>query len=401
VEEPSRSLPAGSFPDRSLGFSLVRGGPFYRVIRSLGLARFDEPDGGRLASLLVAIAWIPLAVLSIVERVRTGRVPPAVVDYAVHIRFLIAIPLFCVAERLLDRRTRRCVDRFAFEPWTEEGEEGVARVAEAAARWRDAIAPEAVLLLAAVLGSQAILWGWAERLGVIRGRSIDAQEVRSSALMLWYWLVSLPLYQFLLYRWLWRWLIWARLLFGLSRLHVRPLATHPDRKGGLGFVSLPSLGFSLVLFGANAVQDGIWADRVRFRHETVASFKGELLVALVAALLLAFGPLLAFSGALWRARLEGLRQYGQLAADHSRQFHARWIVGGRREDLLGAPDISSLADMGTSFDVIRRMRMVPFGVRSIVPILMAVVIPTIPVALMQIPLRELVKRFAAIVLGGT
>ena len=50
----------------------------------------------------------------------------------------------------------------------------------------------------------------------------------------WYALVSLPMFRFLLWRWLWRVFIWAALLWQTSKIQLRLLPTHPDQAGGLG-----------------------------------------------------------------------------------------------------------------------------------------------------------------------
>ena len=52
----------------------------------------------------------------------------------------------------------------------------------------------------------------------------------------WYVAVAIPLFQFLLYRWLWRLFIWTRLLWTLSRMNLQLTPTHPDLAAGLGFL---------------------------------------------------------------------------------------------------------------------------------------------------------------------
>jgi hypothetical protein len=45
----------------------------------------------------------------------------------------------------------------------------------------------------------------------------------------WHVFVSLPIFQFLMVRWLWRYLIWCRLLWRISRLDLQLIPTHPDQ----------------------------------------------------------------------------------------------------------------------------------------------------------------------------
>ena len=95
-----------------------------------------------------------------------------------------------------------------------------------------------------------------------------------------------------------------------------------------------------------------------------------------------------------------MREYGRLAADHARMFHARWVQRGEREGLLGSPDVSSLTDMATSYEVIREMRPLPFSLYTILIIALAVLVPMIPLALMEVPLVELLRKLSGIAVGG-
>jgi hypothetical protein len=377
-------------------FSLVRGGPLYQLTRRLRLRRDAPGDVLRLSLAFLAVTWLPLMVLAFVRWVKTGHVSPLAADFAVHARLLIAIPLFFVAEQSLHVRTRRTIEWLTAERWVEQ-EDAMAQVVAAARRLRDTEFAEGVALLLAVLGGLSVVAGWFEPFGWLRGRHVTEPW---SAAWIWLGLVALPIYQFLLYRWLWRWFVWSRLLWQVSRLDLRPVATHPDLQGGLGFLSEPAEGFAYVILGVSAVQVGIWANRSLFDKIPLAGFKDDLAILTVLFLLVTLAPLLAFTGQLWRARFAAVRQYSGLALDYTRLFHQRWIEQHNREGLLGAPDIQSLADLAGSYDVIRRMRIIPFGARLIVVLVCAVVAPVVPLLLTKIPLWDLVQRASSLVMGG-
>src|SRR5262249_58449983 len=76
-------------------FSLTQGGPFFRAERRVGLTR---PGGIPLAVrtlLSIAIAFVPLALLSGAQGVLTGTAVtlPFALDLTVYARFLLAVPL--------------------------------------------------------------------------------------------------------------------------------------------------------------------------------------------------------------------------------------------------------------------------------------------------------------------
>ena len=63
----------------------------------------------------------------------------------------------------------------------------------------------------------------------------------------WHALVSVPMFQFLLLRWYFRVFIWARFLWRMSRINLKLVPTHPDRVGGLGFLTNVVYAFTPVL----------------------------------------------------------------------------------------------------------------------------------------------------------
>jgi hypothetical protein len=376
-------------------FSLVSGGPTHGLFGRL--AGGPAHQTRRLAALLVAFSWGPLLAVSLASRLSGGRLPSLFADFALQARLLLAIPLLVAAEPALAMRTGRCIERLQAGRFAGEGPTAIEALTAAATRWRDARRPELICAILALTGSMLVLRGMTVETGLRRGRLLVEA---APFLMIWYGLVGLPLYQFLLYRWLWRWAIWCRLLWSLSRLRLRPLCTHPDRRGGLSLLVEPSVGFALVVLAVCSVQAGVWADQVVFAGATLAGVKPLLALLLALSLLVTFGPLLLFAPALWRARFTAIRQYDALGLDLGRLFHTRWIRRGQREGLLGTPDASTLADFATVHQMVGQTRLYPFGLRDLIPVALAVVAPMIPVALLRIPLLELLRTLGAMALGG-
>jgi hypothetical protein len=91
---------------------------------------------------------------------------------------------------------------------------------------------------------------------------------------------------------------------------------------------------------------------------------------------------------------KGLLEYGALATGYTQSFDKKWVRGNAPEDeaLLGSSDIQSLADLGNSFEIIRKMRLVPFGLMTIRSLAVATVIPFLPLLLTVIPAEEIVMK---------
>ena len=132
----------------------------------------------------------------------------------------------------------------------------------------------------------------------------------------WLGLVSLPLFQFLLLRWYFRFFIWARFLWQVSRIELKLMPTHPDRGGGLGFLASVCTPFSPVLLAQGALLAGMMANRIFYAGAQLPEFKVEL-IGLVAVMVFAvLGPLLVFGRQLEAAKRAG-----------SREVRRRWRSG--------------------------------------------------------------------------
>jgi hypothetical protein len=114
---------------------------------------------------------------------------------------------------------------------------------------------------------------------------------------------------------------------------------------------------------------------------------------------MALGPLLAFVPQLYLARLDGSREYNRLADTYTRLFKQRWMEGPVDDSVLGSPDIQSLADLATGHEVTRKMRIVPFGSATIAAVAVGVLLPMLPLVLLQVPFHEVLKQLLGLMLG--
>ena len=215
---------------------------------------------------------------------------------------------------------------------------------------------------------------------------------------MWYGYVSLPIFQFLLCRWYFRLFIWMRFLWQVSRIQLSLVPTHPDRIGGLGFLTNTVYAFTLLALAHGALLAGLLANRIFFLGAALLNYKAEIAVMVIFMLCLVLGPLLVFAPQLAQAKRTGLREYGTLAERYVRGFDEKWLRGGAPPDesFVGSGDIQSLADLGNSFEVVRTMRIAPFTKENILHLVAATLAPIVPLALTMMPLEELLKTLAGI-----
>jgi len=216
----------------------------------------------------------------------------------------------------------------------------------------------------------------------------------------WYGFVSLPIFQFVLLRWYFRLFVWARLLWQVSRIDLVLAPTHPDRVGGLSFLSAASGGFAVLALAHGALLAGWMATRILLLGEPLLAFKAEIALMTVFVLCITLAPLLVFVPQLVAAKRRGGREFGMLAARHAHAFEAKWMPPATPADdaLLGTADIQTLSDLGNSYASVRSMRITPVSQDVVLRIAVAVLVPIAPLLLTMIPLGELVRKLASILL---
>jgi hypothetical protein len=211
---------------------------------------------------------------------------------------------------------------------------------------------------------------------------------------LWFLYISLPFFQFIMIRWVFRLILWLRFLWQVSRLDLQLIPTHPDLCGGLGFLSNTVYGFVPLLLALGVLFSGNVANWIFYEGGKLLDFKLEILAVVAIGILQVCGPLLVFAPSLSRARRKGLAEYGTLAQHYVREFDQKWVRGGASEGepLIGSADIQSLADLNNSFDVIRSMRLVPFSKETIFQLAIITLIPFLPLTLTMFSFEELIDR---------
>ena len=386
-----------------VGFSLVLGGPLYQLFRSAHLSGTGLELLRRRIIVISLFAWLPLLLLAALNGQLLGGdvAVPFLQDAEVHVRFLIAMPLLIVAEIVVHRRMHLVVRQFLERNLIpESARERFDSAIASALRLRNSV-PAELLLVALVYGVGVfIVWRVYTVLDTSTWHTLPADDrgSRLSAAGMWYAYVSLPLFQFLLLRWYFRIFIWLRFLWQVSRIDLNLLPIHPDRLGGLGFLSNTAYAFVPLALAHGAVVAGQIANRIFHLGAELLSFKVEIALEVCIVQFLVFAPLLLFTHQLAQSKRAGLREYGTLAARYIRDFDSKWLRGNTpaREPLVGSADVQSLADMGNSFEGVRKMRVAPVTRDAIVQLAVATAVPVAPLLLTIMPLEELVKLLAGI-----
>jgi hypothetical protein len=377
--------PAGSF-------SLVEGGPLYRLAQIAGLT------GGvaglvRIGLALSFFTWLPLAVLTLIPSAPASEPSlPFMLSVGTHVRLLIAIPLLFVAEAMFDVRVREAI-RLIVETRLVPEHQRTRLIGwlQQAMTLRDAWHVEAALLLLTIV---LVVWGFRQDLSAaIPSWQITTGGQRTAAGW-WYVVVAIPLFQFLFLRWCARMLIWWYVLWRIGQLDLHLIPTHPDLAGGLGVFGVAQMALLPITLSYTAILVGTLTEEIWYAGARVQDYVLPLTGIVAAGALVVALPLLRFTVRLFDVRQRGLLEYGALATTYVRAFDDKWLRPGAApaEPLLGSADVQSLADLASSFGVIKRMRALPLSPIQALAILILPALPAVPLVLFVAPFDELILR---------
>ncbi len=376
-------------------FSLVAGGPFYGILRRLGLVGADQLTTWRTATALALLAWLLPALLVVVQSlVDSGyRGWGYFTDLTVPARYLIAIWAMVATERYADSRFKILGRQFREAGLlARDSLPGYETALAVADRRSSSWVAEGIMLAAALVSSGSAIHlvitltgsSWE---GALVGGQVELSWGGAAARYL-----SNPLLLFLVLRWGWWFLVWAVLLFRISRLQLHLIPTHPDRAAGLGFLAIyPSVfsGFTFALscvISASILKD--LAVEQRAAEMVWYAVAGWLALNLIVFL----GPLLVFSVPLHAARERALLEYGRMATRQHVSVHRKWTGNaeddGDRADPSALPSVSEL---NTNIQAIRDMGYTPINRAAVTQIIITAGLPFLLVVLKLVPLDNILK----------
>lgn len=380
--------------DVSFGeFSLVQGGPIYRAQSWLRMATPERGSTVPCALLSIAVTWAPLLLLSIVEgQMVEGTGIPFLFDFAVNIRFLVALPLLIVAEAVIDPRIRHAVQYFISSGLvTPEQLPAYASVVSGTKRLCDSKLAAAVLVVCALAPVFRLTDG-AVIGGAVKSWQACPSGADTSMAGFWFQFISLPLYRLLLFRWAWLLIVWTIFLKRVANLPLSCVPTHPDGAAGLGFLAETQLFFAPVTLASSATVASGMANLIVYHNASLASLKHLIIGFCLFSVALACIPLLAVSARLFQVKLKGLLTYGALGSSYVQRFAVKWVNGRDPPDdsLLGSSDIQSLADLNNSFAVVRDMRIVLINKQILVGLALPALAPMLILLLVVTPVDKVI-----------
>ncbi|MGB5279587.1 MAG: hypothetical protein WBO73_12670 [Gammaproteobacteria bacterium] len=354
--------------------------------------------------ILTGIAWLPLAVLTLIDGtfITTDIAMPFVKDVVPFVRMLIVIPLLIVADNVIEPMMLKTLDYLrssGIVPVAEQEnfDKALSKMAYLLnAKWMQMLLVLLAILVSWVLQADYVDM-WTERGVTSWALHWEGDKVDETLAGQWFLLVSSPLVSFLLYRWIWRFIVWSMLLFIVSRMKLDLYASHTDLAGGLGIVGYGQSLFVIVFIVMASLISSDLASDILYEGGKLIDTRLIVLVFIIASVIVIAAPLFFFTDKLISLKRKALADYGALQQQISRDFHHHW-VDNKAQDLVDSMQPSAMADYSAVYEIASNMRVVPLNPKTIIVLAAVLLVPFLPLALTEKSIWDVLKMIGDSVL---
>jgi hypothetical protein len=366
-------------------------------IRLESWMRLITPDERKVrvrAGIVILVGYFPLVLLAGIQDLAYGgnSLHSLLVDFGSLARYLIAAPLFVLAESVCFPKFQRVISYFRdcglIAKSDRDHYENLVRSSVRLLRSKTAEIVSYVIAYVITVycfislpHSPLISWSYGSGTGL---RALSPAG-------LWHAVVTIPLFVVLALGWLWRQLSWARFIWSVSRMDLQLIAAHPDQCGGLKFIATIIHGYRPLAFAWTAIIAGGIANRIANMGASLGTFRDVMIAVVVVVGLLCVAPLGAFAPSLRRLRANGTFDYGRLGREIGGQFEQKWLAYREHwHEGLHVPDFSATTDLYSVVGNVYKISPIPFGFNSVRDLLIFAALPFVPVLLMAQSVQAIV-----------
>jgi hypothetical protein len=378
-------------------------GPSQKVLRKLKLGSGSDSSIVKKIIFFIIISWLPLLILSLIE---STAINPSIkisflLDFVIYIRVFAVIPLLFAAERILRLIIFKSLSHF-IESGIVAGnniEEYQVNLKYFGKHTDSGIINFIIIVIAYAI----VIWGWSNiwkyydmTSSLTSWQFSQNMKGQLSLSGYWYAFITIPIYLFFFSKLLWKFLLWAIILFKISKMHLNLFPTDPDRSGGLGFIGHNQVFFGILGFIQSSIFSAEIANKVLYSDMVIEDFKFIILGYVLLFTFILIFPMFFFVRKLSLTKLGGILDYGVASHKYVSGFHDKWVNGNNPEGekLLGSADIQSLADLSNSYGIVKTMIPVPIDLRKVITLILIISVPFSPLILFVIPFNELFKALA-------
>lgn len=378
-------------------------GTINKVLRKLKLEGETNSLIVNKIIFFIALSWLPLLIFSLIDS--TASNPslkiPFLFDFVIYVRVFVVLPLLFIAEITLSSIIFRSLSHFIESGIVADNNIEEYKVnLKLFGKLKDSIIIDIIILVFAylvVIVGWGNVWKYYEITGDLTSWQFS-QNVHGKLSLSGYWyaFITIPIYLFFFSKLLWKFLLWAIVLFRISKMNLNLFPTDPDGSGGLGFLGHNQVFFGVLGFIQSVILSAEIASKVIYTNSVITDFKFIILGYILIFTFILISPMFFFVRKLTLTKLNGILDYSVITHQYVSGFHDKWITGNNPEGekLLGTSDIQSLTDLASSYDIIKTMIPLPIDIRKVITLILIILVPFSPLILFIIPLNELFQALA-------
>jgi hypothetical protein len=376
-------------------FSISEGGPFNNAVQKIGLN-----TNAKQVAVALCITWLPLLIITAFEgTIYSGVSVPFLKDVSIHVRLLIVLPILLTIKGIINSKSIDLEKYFSDTLMNDDEKQVVLnRELHRIKRLINSAIPEIIFILIIAALTMSPLKGGL--LSEATSWRVEGSETTLSLAGKWVVFVSIPIFQFLILRWLWRYIIWALFIFRMAKTRLNLQPTHPDQCAGLGIVADVHKYFGLIFLAINIVASAEMITRIIKNPDSFHAIRGEAIGNITICVVLLFLPLFFFIAKLIMARHYALMDLGNVGATLSTKFEEEWIGNTpiEKKVLEGKVSTTTLQDYSAIYRSTEKMRSVPFRLPDVVLVILILFIPYIPILVIHYSIVELLQKLFGLLL---
>lgn len=350
-----------------------------------------------VGAALSVVLWLILAVLAAVEGYADKFL--SLQAMGIHARMLVAVPLIFLCQASFDQAVRDALAAFVnLGIIAEESRSALDKEAQRLVRLCTSWGLQFGLLAAVVIFSIFMPPGYLPGVSSYAGNATAASD---TVALQWYWLVCLPIFRFVMARFLWLLCMWSYLVWRTSRADLRLTAEHPDRLAGLGLVEVAQERLLIFVVAVAVIDAAALAETSQIVALNEPHLYLNIFLVTLIGLVVMCGPLLFLVGPLYRCQRANLVQHSAFAYNYANRFRQQWLApdGSGKGDLLASGEDIQALDALEVYERVRTMRILPVTTRLFFVTFACAAGPHLPLLLLKYPMTDLVSRIMQLIIG--
>lgn len=354
----------------------------------------EDIDNGisKRALLLTLITWLPLLIIAVFLSFTSD---PSILkeflsDFVNQLRLLFVVPFLIKIEKTINEsfiEYIKAADDIVVNKQQSKFDKMVSNI--------DALTnlylPEIIMLI--FIYGLAIYGIKNHEIADYVSYFVNAETGNVNALGYYFLFVSYPIFQLLLFRWIWRWVVWAYSVVYISKLNLQLKAVNVDKIAGLTFINFVPFKFTIIFIAISIIIASNFGHNILYEGATIKQYSLDILFFVSLVPMLIYSPLLVFIPHLVKAKNEGVYRLGKTVSKHNREYYKKWT--GKElppdEKLLGNPDHSSLSDLNGGYAPVIEMTVLPINTKMFLMSCIVLFIPFVPLVFTYYSIVDLVK----------